>query len=139
MLDRTIVLAAQLSLVRLTEKLLSEPDQHRLIAPHSKFDLLATKRDVAGVAPLVHDAKEAPLDGFLVDVEEVGDLFDRAAGAGKRLDVFGVDLGLRFPGASLGFCELFGHTGSVEKEKGRHARVNVRERVARICGIAAEL
>jgi hypothetical protein len=51
MLDRTIVLAAQLSLVRLAEKLLAEPDQHRLIAPHGQFDLLAAKRDVAVFRP----------------------------------------------------------------------------------------
>ena len=38
---------------------------------------------------------------FLVDAQEVGDLFDRAAGTGERLDVFGIDLGLGLSGASL--------------------------------------
>ena len=109
MLDRTIVLAAELRLVRLPEKLLAEPDQHRLVAPHSKFDLFAAKRDIAGVSTLLHDAEKATLEGFLVDAQEVGDLFDRAAGTGERLDVFGIDLGLRLAGAVL--CESFGHRG----------------------------
>ena len=111
MLDRTIVLAAELSLVRLPEKLLAEPDQHRLIAPHGKFDLLAAKRYVASVSTLLHDAEKPTLEGLLVDAKKVGDLFDRAAGTGERLDVLGIDLGLRAAGFSV--CDLLGHRSSI--------------------------
>ena len=93
MLDRTVVLAAELRLVRLTEKLLAEPDQHRLVTPHGEFDLLAAKRDVAGVPALLHDAEKATLERFLVDAQEVGDLLDRAAGTGS-----GSILAFGFPG-----------------------------------------
>jgi hypothetical protein len=95
MLDRTVVLAAELRLVRLPEKLLAEPDQHRLVAPHGQLDLFAGKRNAASVPALFHYAEKATLEGFLVDAQKVGDLFGRAAGTGKRLDVLGIDLGLR--------------------------------------------